>query len=74
MREDGNTGDMIVKIPEIIEYLSYGITLYPSDIIATGNCSGVAFSAPGDLYLKDGDILEPEVEGVGARKRVVQET
>ena len=63
VRQEGNTGDMIIKIPEIIEYLSNGVTLNPGDIISTGTCAGVALVS--GLYLKPGDVVEAEIEELG---------
>ncbi|HSF58055.1 MAG TPA: fumarylacetoacetate hydrolase family protein [Candidatus Binatia bacterium] len=63
--QDGNTRDMIFDIPTIIESLSAGLTLEPGDIISTGTPSGVGFARVPPLYLKPGDKVEGEVEGVG---------
>lgn len=65
LRQDGNTGDMIWKIPEIIAYISQ-MELLPGDVVLTGTPSGVA-SGSGDnsKQLKPGDVLESEVEGIG---------
>jgi len=66
--QDGNTRDMIFDIPTIIESLSAGITLEPGDIISTGTPSGVGFARVPPVYLKPGDRVEGEVEGVGTLK------
>lgn len=64
IRQDSNTKYMIFKIPEVISYLSSVMTLLPGDVISTGTPKGV------DL-IKDGDVLEAEIEGVGVlRNRV----
>jgi len=63
--QDGNTRDMIFDIPTIIESLSSGLTLEPGDIISTGTPSGVGFARVPPVYLKPGDKVEGEVEGVG---------
>jgi 2-keto-4-pentenoate hydratase/2-oxohepta-3-ene-1,7-dioic acid hydratase in catechol pathway len=63
--QDGNTRDMIFDIPTIIESLSAGLTLEPGDIISTGTPSGVGFARVPPVYLKPGDKVEGEVEGVG---------
>ncbi len=62
-RQEGSTGDMIIRIPEIIEYLSNGLTLNPGDLISTGTCAGVALVS--GLYLKPGDVVETEIEKLG---------
>lgn len=63
--QDGNTRDMIFDIPTIIESLSAGITLEPGDMISTGTPSGVGFARTPPVYLKPGDKVEGEVEGIG---------
>ncbi len=71
LRQDSNTGLLIHNVPKLIEYISEAITLEPGDIIATGTPPGVgAFRKP-PVFLKDGDIVEVEVEGIGTlRNRV----
>ena len=64
--QDSNTGEMIYRIPYLIEYLSAAFTLLPGDIIATGTPHGVgAFSKP-PRWLKNGDRVSVEIEGLGA--------
>jgi 2-keto-4-pentenoate hydratase/2-oxohepta-3-ene-1,7-dioic acid hydratase in catechol pathway len=63
--QDGNTRDMIFDIATIIESLSAGLTLEPGDIISTGTPSGVGFARVPPVYLKPGDKVEGEVEGIG---------
>ncbi|KYH40876.1 MAG: 2-hydroxyhepta-2,4-diene-1,7-dioate isomerase [Candidatus Bathyarchaeota archaeon B26-2] len=75
-RQDSNTRWMIYKIPEIIEYLSTITTLYPGDVIATGTCSGIGWRPPdgkAGTYLKDGDVVEIEFEGIGILRNPVKE-
>jgi 2-keto-4-pentenoate hydratase/2-oxohepta-3-ene-1,7-dioic acid hydratase in catechol pathway len=70
-KQDSTTADFIFKIPELIEWLSRGMTLLPGDLVATGTPSGVGFARQPPEYLKPGDVVECEVEGVGAiRNRV----
>jgi len=63
--QDGNTRDMIFDIPTTIEALSRGMTLEPGDIISTGTPSGVGFARVPPLFLKPGDQVEGEIEGIG---------
>ncbi len=65
LRQDGNTKDMIFDIPRLIESLSEGLTLEPGDILATGTPSGVGYAMDPPNYLKDGDIVTCEIEGIG---------
>ncbi len=63
--QDSNTLELIYKIPYLIAYLSRGITLLPGDVITTGTPNGVgAFRNP-PVFLKDGDVVTVEVEGLG---------
>ena len=62
--QEGNTKDMIFSVAETIAWLSRTMTLVPGDIIATGTPAGVGgFKG---LFLRDGDTVEVEVEGLGA--------
>ena len=63
VKQDSTSADMIFNIPEQIEYLSGNLTLLPGDVIATGTCSGVGH--PTGTYLKDGDQIVIEIEGLG---------
>ncbi len=63
VRQAGTTNDMIFRIPDLIASASEENTLFPGDVIATGTCSGVALYT--GKYLKDGDLVEAEVEKVG---------
>jgi 2-keto-4-pentenoate hydratase/2-oxohepta-3-ene-1,7-dioic acid hydratase in catechol pathway len=71
--QDGNTRDMIFDIPTTIESLSKGMTLEPGDIISTGTPSGVGFARTPPVFLKPGDKVEGEVEGVGTLEVEVAE-
>jgi len=63
--QDSNTGEMIYRIPYLIQYLSAAFTLLPGDVIATGTPHGVgAFSKP-PRWLKTGDRVSVEIEGLG---------
>jgi 2-keto-4-pentenoate hydratase/2-oxohepta-3-ene-1,7-dioic acid hydratase in catechol pathway len=70
--QDSNTSQLIFKIPELIEYLSRSITLEPGDIIATGTPPGVGFARKPPVFLKDGDVCEVEVEGLGILRNPVK--
>lgn len=69
VRQASNTEKMIFDLPTIVSVLSWGMTLEPGDIIATGTPEGVG--AADGRFLKAGDLLEAEVEGIGIlRNRV----
>jgi len=71
VRQNGTVEDMIIKIPDIVSYMSRGTTLNPGDIIATGTCAGVAGSWGPEGYLKIGDVLECEIQPIGVMKHTV---
>jgi 2-keto-4-pentenoate hydratase/2-oxohepta-3-ene-1,7-dioic acid hydratase in catechol pathway len=70
-KQEGNTSMMIFPIHTIIAILSKGMTLEPGDIIATGTPSGVGFARNPPEFLKAGDVMETEVEGIGVLRNVV---
>lgn len=70
-RQDANTSEMIFKIPDIIATLSLGITLEPGDIVATGTPSGVAMGMDPPAYLRPGDVVEAEIEGIGILRNTI---
>jgi len=63
--QDGNTKHLIFNIPTLIEYLSSVFTLEPGDIISTGTPAGVGFGRKPPRWLKAGDSVTIEVEGLG---------
>jgi len=66
VRQEGDAADMVFDIPTIIEYITSIMTLEPGDLVATGTPDGVA-------PLKEGDLVEVEVVGVGSvRNPVIQ--
>lgn len=74
LRQDDFTGNMIHGIEEQIAYLSTAFTLEPGDLLATGTPSGVAVAMDPPRYVKVGDVMRAEIEGIGTlRNRVVAE-
>jgi len=67
--QDSNTSDMIFSVREIISYMSSFMELRPGDIIATGTPSGVGMGMKPQRFLRPGDVMEVEVEGLGAQKQ-----
>lgn len=63
--QDSSTKQMIFGVAELIEYLSRYFTLEPGDIIATGTPPGVGFARKPPVYLKDGDVADVEIAGLG---------
>ena len=73
-RQNVPTANMIFDIPKIIETLSAGITLYPGDIVATGTPVGVGIGFKPPKYLKAGDVVRVEIDGIGALENPVRQT
>lgn len=69
--QDGNTAEMIFSAAETIAFLSQIMTLEPGDIIATGTPAGVGNSRTPKLFLRPGDIVEVEIEGIGRLRNPV---
>jgi len=63
--QNSNTKELIFKIPELIEFLSASITLEPGDVVATGTPPGVGFARKPPIFMKNGDVAEVEIEGLG---------
>ena len=65
LMQDSNTSLMLFKVPELISFISLNFTLLPGDVILTGTPHGVgAFREP-SIYMKDGDRVTVEIEGIG---------
>ena len=62
----------IFEIPEIISKISKVMTLEKGDIISTGTPAGVMLNKPNAVFLKDGDKIEMEIEGLGVLKNTVK--
>ena len=70
-RQDATTRDMLFPVDIILEYLSQGMTIEAGDIIATGTPEGVGLGRTPPEYLKNGDIVETEIEGIGKLRNSV---
>jgi len=68
-KQDSNTGNMIFQIPELMEFISRLMILEPGDIIATGTPAGTG--AASGQFLKKGDVVEVEIEGIGVLRNAV---
>ncbi len=70
--QESNTGDMIFDVPTLIEFLSGSTTLYPGTVILTGTPSGVGMARNPPVWLKPGDTVEIEIEGIGTLSNPVE--
>ena len=73
LRQSSNTGLLIFDVPTIIATISAGVTLQPGDVIATGTPAGVGIGFQPPKYLKDGDVVRVEIDGIGALQNAVHE-
>ncbi len=71
LMQDGNTGDLIFKIPTLIEYISQDITLLPGDIISTGTPAGVGIFRNPPVVLRPGNVVECRIDPIGALRNPV---
>ena len=72
-RQDGNTAQMMFKVPELIASLSTGTTLEPGDLLATGTPSGVGYAMAQPQFLKEGDEIVCSIEGIGELRNSVRD-
>jgi 2-keto-4-pentenoate hydratase/2-oxohepta-3-ene-1,7-dioic acid hydratase in catechol pathway len=72
-KQHDNTRSMLLDVPGTIEMLSWGMTLEPGDIIATGTPAGVGFARTPPEYLRPGDVVECEIENIGLIRNTVRE-
>jgi 2,4-diketo-3-deoxy-L-fuconate hydrolase len=71
-RQDGNTGNLIFKVPDIIAYLSRYFTLQSGDVIITGTPGGVGSGRKPQVFLRAGQTVRLEVEGLGVQEHSVR--
>ncbi len=74
VKQNSNTSDMIFTVAQVISHLSQFMSLMPGDIIATGTPEGVGMGHTPPVFLKPGDEMVVEVEGLGQQKQVVEAT
>ena len=69
--QDGNTKNLVFKVPHLVSYVSQFMTLLPGDIISTGTPAGVGMGQkPEPVYIKPGDVIELGIDGLGSSKQV----
>jgi 2-keto-4-pentenoate hydratase/2-oxohepta-3-ene-1,7-dioic acid hydratase in catechol pathway len=72
LRQNSSTSNMFIKIPSIISKLSQVMTLERGDVISTGTPAGVILNKPNAVFLKEGDKIEMEVEGLGKLENTIR--
>ena len=71
-KQDSRTKFMVFKIPRLIAEISAGCDLWPGDMIITGTPAGVGFARTPPEYLKVGDVVEVEIEGIGVLRNPIR--
>jgi 2-keto-4-pentenoate hydratase/2-oxohepta-3-ene-1,7-dioic acid hydratase in catechol pathway len=71
--QDSNTKQFIFKIDELVAYISQVMTLEPGDLVFTGTPPGVGFARKPPVFLRDGDVTDVEIEGVGVLTNPVRD-
>jgi 2-keto-4-pentenoate hydratase/2-oxohepta-3-ene-1,7-dioic acid hydratase in catechol pathway len=70
--QNSNTNDLIFNCRQLISFLSHAVTLLPGTIIMTGTPAGVGFARKPPVFLRAGDTIEIEIDGIGALRNPVQ--
>ncbi|HEY7018809.1 MAG TPA: fumarylacetoacetate hydrolase family protein [Gaiellaceae bacterium] len=71
LRQDASTANMVHKIPALVAEITRGMTFFPGDIIATGTPEGTAMDSKATPYLRPGDVVRCEIEGIGVLENPV---
>ena len=69
VRQDGNTSNLIFDVGYVLWYLSRHMVLEPGDVVNTGTPAGVALGMPDHPYLRAGDVVELEIDGLGKARQ-----
>ena len=70
LKQDGTTADQIFPVAEVVRYVSRFMVLHPGDVLVTGTPAGVAMGRPEPKpYLRPGDVVELEVDGLGRQRQ-----
>jgi len=71
LRQDANTSQLIFDIPTLIETISAGMALLPGDIIATGTPAGVGIGYTPPRFVRSGDVIRIDIQGLGSLQNTV---
>ena len=69
--QQSNTSDLIFNCEHLVSFLSKCMTLRPGTVIMTGTPSGVGFARKPPVFLKPGDVVEIEIDGIGTLQNTV---
>jgi len=74
LKQDGTTAEQIFPVGEVVRYVSQFMVLRPGDVINTGTPAGVAMGQPEPkAYLRAGDVVELEIEGLGRQRQELKD-
>jgi 2,4-didehydro-3-deoxy-L-rhamnonate hydrolase len=69
--QEASTEEMLFPVPELVSHLSQGLTLLPGDVLLTGTPAGVGLYREPQRFLREGDVIDSEIEGIGTlRNRI----
>jgi 2-keto-4-pentenoate hydratase/2-oxohepta-3-ene-1,7-dioic acid hydratase in catechol pathway len=71
VRQKSNTSNMLFGVAALVSYVSQFMTLLPGDVISTGTPAGVGLGMKPPVYLKEGDVVELAVSGLGQQRQKV---
>ena len=69
--QSDNTDNMMFPVVEMLVYVTQGMTLEPGDIFFTGTPSGVGFARNPPVWMKNGDVCEVEIQGIGTLRNPI---
>jgi len=73
LRQDGSTANMVFPVEYLVWYLSQFMVLHPGDVINTGTPAGVALGMPDHPYLRAGDVVTLEIDGLGTARQELEQ-
>ena len=73
LRQDASTAEMVFGVHHLVWYLSQFMVLEPGDVVNTGTPAGVALARPDAPYLRPGDVMELEIEGLGRQRQTCRQ-
>ena len=71
LRQHSNTAQMVFSVAELISFISHSMTLHPGDLLLTGTPAGIGAGMKPPVYLRPGDVMELEIEGLGMHRNTV---
>ena len=72
VKQDGSTRQLYFKVPRLVSEMSCGMTIHPGDILSTGTPPGIGHARKPPEYLRPGDVMESEIEGIGVLRNVIK--